>query len=149
MGFLDKAKELAAKAEQAVGSLDGPNPNKEAGPLFRDLGAKVFEREQGRGDAQVEAEITQIIERLRGLEVQAGGKLATGGTSTAPPPPGFAAAPPPPGFAAAPPPPAPAGAPSMAPPPPAGVSAPTPPPPPPPPPGASAPPPPPPPPSGV
>lgn len=138
MGFMDKAKELAAKAEQAVGSLDGPNPNRDAGPLFRDLGAKVFDREQGRGDERTDAEIAELLDRLRTLEAQApGGRLATAGTSSAPPPPGAAAgAPPPPGAAAAPPPPG-----AVAAPPPPGAAAPSPPPPPP---GATAPPPPPP-----
>lgn len=141
MGFMDKAKELAAKAEQAVQGLDGPNPNREAEPLFRDLGAKVFEREQGRADERVLAEIDQILERLRGLEAQAGGRLSTGGTTTGPPPPGAAAAaPPPPGGGSAAPPP-PVGAtpppPVAAPPPPPAPAAP------PPPPGAVAPPPPP------
>ena len=132
MGFMDKAKELAAKAEQAVQGLDGPNPNREAEPLFRDLGAKVFEREQGRADERTEGEIAQLVERLRGLEQQAGGRLATGGTTTGPPPPGAAAAavaPPAPGAASVPPPPpAPAG--SVPPPPPTpapAVSTPTPP----------------------
>ena len=152
MGLMDKAKELAAKADQAISGLDGPNPTRQAEPLFRDLGAKVFEREQGRATDRTDAEIMDILGRLRALETQAGGQLATGGTTTAPPPPGAAAAaaappppgaagaPPPPGAAAVPPPPAsPVGAPAP-PPPPMGSGAPPPPPPPPapppPPPGA-------------
>lgn len=133
MGFMDKAKELAAKADQAISGLDGPNPNREAEPVFRDLGAKIFEREQGRSDVRIESEIAQLIERLRGLEAQApGGRLATGGTTTGPPPPGAAAAPPPPGGSApaAPPPPPPAAATPPPPPPPAPATPPPPPPPP-------------------
>src|SRR4051812_436087 len=61
MGFMDKAKELAAKADQAISGLDGPTPGREAEPLFRDLGAKVFEREQGRADERITAEIGQIL----------------------------------------------------------------------------------------
>jgi hypothetical protein len=138
MGFLDKAKELAAKAEQAVGQLDGPNPTKEAEGLFRDLGARTFEREQGRATDQTVAEIAQILDRLRALETSVpGGQLTTAGAASAPPPPGAAASattapPPPPGASSAPPPPA-----APAPPPPPGTVAP------PPPPGAVAPPPPP------
>jgi hypothetical protein len=143
MGFMDKAKELAAKAEAAVGSLDSPNPAREAEAVFRDLGAKVFEREQGRGDADTIAAIAQLMDRLRAIEAQVpGGRLNTAGSSAAPPPPGAAAAaPPPPGAAAAAPPPPPPGA-VGAPPPPGAVA-------PPPPPGAVAAPPPPPPPGAV
>lgn len=134
MGFMDKAKELAAKAEQAVNQLDGPNPHKEAEQAFRELGAKVFEREQGRGDTSTEAAIEALLDKLRTLEAQAGGRLST--AVSGPPPPGAASAapaPPPPPGAAAPPPPPPPGA--VAPPPPPGAV--PPPPPPPPPPGAS------------
>ena len=35
MGLMDKAKELAAKADQAISGLDGPNPTRQAEPLFR------------------------------------------------------------------------------------------------------------------
>jgi hypothetical protein len=132
MGFMDKAKELAAKADQAISNLDGPNPNRDAEPLFRDLGAKVFEREQGRADERIHADIAAIVERLRGIEAQApGGRLATGGSTTGPPPPGAAAAapPPPPGGAVPPPPPPPpVPAAPIAPPPPPGSIPPPPPP---------------------
>lgn len=135
MGFMDKAKELAAKAEQAVNQLDGPNPHKEAEQAFRELGAKVFEREQGRGDESTEATIASLLDRLRTLEAQAGGRLSTAGSGP-PPPPGAVAAgaatpppPPPPGTAAAPPPPPPPPG-AVAPPPPPGAVAPPPPPPP-------------------
>ena len=139
MGFMDKAKELAAKAEAAVGQLDGPNPNRDAVPLFQQLGSKVFDREQGRADESTEAEIATLLGRLRELEAQVpGGKLGAGHVATTPPPPGAnAAAPPPPGMAAAPPPPP--GATTPPPPPPPGAAIP----PPPPPPGAVPPPPPP------
>lgn len=136
MGFMDKAKELANKAEQAVSSFDTPNPNRTAEPLFKELGAKVFEREQGRADAQTLADIDQLVERLRGIEAQAPGGRLSVPTSAAPPPPGAAAVPPPPGATAVPPPP---------PPPPGAAAVP----PPPPPPGAAAVPPPPPPPGTV
>ncbi|MFN8052537.1 MAG: hypothetical protein U0Q22_13915 [Acidimicrobiales bacterium] len=140
MGFMDKAKELAAKAEQAVSSLDGPNPHRDSVPLFQQLGAKVFEREQGRADAQTDGDIAALIEQLRALEAQVpGGRLGVSAVASAPPPPGAAAAAPPPPGAVAPPPPPAAAAP---PPPPPGSMTP---PPPPPPPGSMAPPPPPPP----
>lgn len=42
MGFMDKAKELAAKAETAIGQFDTPSPTKAAEGLFRDLGALIF-----------------------------------------------------------------------------------------------------------
>lgn len=146
MGFMDKAKELAAKAEQQFATLDGPNPNRDAEPVLRDLGGLVFEREQGRATESTDAEIAGLIERLRALEAQAGGRLATRGASVAPPPPGamgatppppggMAATPPPPGaMGATPPPPPPGGAPAGAvppPPPPGGPAGVVPPPPPP------------------
>lgn len=128
MGFMDKAKELAAKAEQQFATLDGPNPNRDAEPLFRDLGGLVFEREQGRATESTDSEIAALIERLRGLEAQAGGRLATRGPSVAPPPPGAAgAAPPPPGGSPAPPPPPPGGTSAPPPPPPGGSPVPPPP----------------------
>jgi len=151
VGFLDKAKELAAKAEAAVGSLDTPNAAKQADGLLRELGTLVFDREQGRATEQFEADYRRIVDALRGVEAQAGGRLPAA-TGAVPPPPGAAAqgAPPPPPGAAAPPPPAPAApppAPAVAPPPPPAPAAPVAPPPPPPPPaGGEVPPPPPPPP---
>ena len=103
MGFMDKAKELASKAEQAINSLDAPTPNRSAEPLFRELGGLVFDREQGRSDERNEAEIARVLDALRSLEAQAGGRLATATAhaQAAPPPPGAAAqmaaqAPPPP-----------------------------------------------------
>lgn len=112
MGFMDKAKELAAKADQAISSLDGPNVGRQADALFRDLGAKVFDQVQGRGDERTDAQIEELLARLRDLEAQNGGQLATGGVNTPPPPPGAAAAaPPPPAPGAIPPPPPPAGSP--------------------------------------
>ena len=138
MGFLDKAKELAAKAEEAVNQLGATTPQSEAAPLFRDLGAKVFERESGRGTPDTDNEIAQLIERLTALEAQSGQRLITVAESlraaTPPPPPGGVAAPPPPGTSSS------GAAPGVAPPPPAPQppAAPaTPPPPPPPPPAGS------------
>ena len=93
MGFMDKAKELASKAEQAINSLDAPTPNRSAEPLFRELGGLVFDREQGRSDERNEAEIARVLDALRSLEAQAGGRLATATAhaQAAPPPPGAAA----------------------------------------------------------
>lgn len=127
MGFLDKAKELAAKAEEAVNQLGGSTPQGDANPLFRDLGAKVFERESGRGTPDTDNEIAQLVERLTAIETQSGQRLMTVAESlrvvAPPPPPTGVSAPPPPGApsAAAPaaaPPPAPPAAPVSPPPPP-------------------------------
>ncbi len=129
MGFMDKAKELASKAEQAINSLDAPTPNRSAEPLFRELGGLVFDREQGRSDERNEAEIARVLDALRSLEAQAGGRLATAtaNAQAAPPPPGAAAQ-----MAAQAPPPPPASVGQVAPPPPpAGIAPPPPPPPPP------------------
>jgi outer membrane biosynthesis protein TonB len=118
MGFLDKAKELAAKADSAISSLDGPNHTKSADALFRDLGALLFAREQGRAPANIDAEYARLIGELRSVESQAGVALGTAMSSAPPPPPGMAAqhaaSPPPPPAAttAPPPPPAPAAAPA-------------------------------------
>ena len=137
MGFLDKAKELAAKADQAVSQLGGASPQSDANPLFRDLGAKVFEREAGRATSETDTEIAQLIEKLTAVEAQSGQRLITVAESLrvyAPPPPPGNVAPPPPGGVAPPPP---GGAPMAA--PPAAPQAPAaaaPPPPPPPPPGS-------------
>ena len=147
MGFMDKAKELASKAEQAINSLDAPTPNRSAEPLFRELGGLVFDREQGRSDERNEAEIARVLDALRSLEAQAGGRLATATAhaQAAPPPPGAAAqmaaqappasvgqvAPPPPPAGIAPPPPPPPPPASVGqvapPPPPAGIAPPPPP----------------------
>jgi len=120
MGFLDKAKDLAAKAEGALGSLDGANPAKQAETLQRQLGALIFDREQSRAAPNFDAEYHRLIGELRTLESQAGGRLPAA-AGVAPPPPGMAAqmaAPPPPGAVAAAPPAAPPSPGSVAPPPP-------------------------------
>jgi hypothetical protein len=132
MGFMDKAKELAAKAEQQFAGLDGPNPQRQAEPLFTQLGSLAFDRAQGRPDADADETEARLLEQLRGLEAQAGMplRLVVAAPPAAPPPPGAAAAsgaappPPPPGATAAPPPPP--GA--VPPPPPPGAVPPTPPP---------------------
>lgn len=147
MGLMDKAKGLAAKAEAAIGGLEGSTPQKEADALFAQLGGLVYEREAGRPQEDTEAEIQRVLGEIAGLEQRVGYPLVTRPAPPAqpvapPPPPGAAAAsaaapPPPPGGAATPPPPPPA--PSVEPPaapaaPPAVSETPPPPPPPPPPP---------------
>jgi len=128
MGFLDKAKDLAAKAEGALGSLDGANPAKQAETLQRQLGALLFDREQGRAAPNFDAEYHRLIGELRTLESQAGGRLPAA-AGVAPPPPGMAAqmaAPPPPGAVAAATPAVPGSAPPAAPPSPGSVAPPPP-----------------------
>ncbi len=126
MGFLDKAKEMAAKADQALANFDGaPNPAKQTDALISELGALVFAREQGRSDESFGANFERIVAQLRDLEAQVGAHAMN--PSAPPPPPGAAAQ-----MAAqtaAPP------APGQAPPPPPGAGSPPPPPPPPPAPG--------------
>jgi hypothetical protein len=150
MGFMDKMKEagnsFATSVNETVSKgqqqMDEGQSKKHADALLRDLGALVYARDSGRGEASTDAEIQRVTTELQthesqggaiDLAVRVGVAPAPPAAAPGPPPaPGSAAAPPPPG-AATPPPPAPAVAP---PPPPAAVT-------PPPPPGAIAPPPPP------
>ena len=109
MGFMDKAKELAAKAETAIGQFDTPSPTKAAEGLFRDLGALIYARDMGRAPADADATYARLMGELQQIEASAGMPLSTQSQSAPPPPPGAAAqAPPPPGAAAQAPPPPPA-----------------------------------------
>ena len=159
MGFLDKVKEqantLATTVNNTVSqgqqSMDQSQSRKHADGLLRDLGAKVYARDTGRGGEGIDADIARLMTDLQAHEAQGGAvdlsdhsRPPAPGTApppgAAPPAPGAAAPPPAPGETA----PAPQGA-ATPPPPPGDVAAPPPPAstPAPPPPGAVAPPPPP------
>lgn len=101
MGFLDKAKDLAAKADSAIANsgLGGPGSGaKEADKLYRDLGLLAYLEATGR--PVEEADRTRLLDGLRSMESQ--GQLPSFALTTAVPPP-----PPPPGAAVPPPPPPP------------------------------------------
>lgn len=138
MGFLDKVKEVgnqaATSVNQAVNKgqqqFDEQKSRKHADAVLRDLGALVYLRDTGRGDAATDSAIAALVAQLQAHEAsgqpidlsqRAGAAPDTSAAPAAegatPPPPGAAAAPPPaPGAVA--PPPAPG---AVAPPPPPGT----------------------------
>lgn len=134
MGLLDdlktKGNALAGQVNQSLNSTQGGAPsagaaNKQAEPLFHDLGVIAYLEQAGRADEATEAEKARVLSSLAQIEAQVGAFSPVLRTA-APPPPGSGAAPvgstpPPPGGMA--PPPAPGG---MAPPPAPGGMAPPP-----------------------
>ena len=80
MGFMDKVMEVGNQAATAVNQavdkgqaeLDRVNSKRKSDALLRDLGALVFLRDSGRGDATTDTEIARITAEIQAHEAGGG-----------------------------------------------------------------------------